>query len=435
MQVCKKRNWLRVLMMATCVALSSLVGVNAQNRQDDKGKDKDNKQEVNIKKTMKEARAAVKSSNFAQAESLLEKAIGESDEAKGDASVHFMLMNVEHGLADAENRKIYLKNNPDTAKLFSYIYKVYKYGLSCDSIDRLPDQKGRVKPHYSAGIASRLMFYRNNIKSAGKYFYKKGKYSDAYRFFDLYLTTMHNTLVCGAKDSKPASDSLDMMRLAVYSAYNSSEYRNVLKYIPTVMEDTTSYTTFCQIGSNTMFALGDTLKAIDYLYKGWHADSTREYFYITLVECQIDRKQYDQAYTTVSVQLERTPSNRRLWYIKGKCLQCMDSLDSAISSYERAVAIENNDTLSYSSMGDIYVIKAQQTYRANNYKVGTSSYAQLKRQETEYYKKALENYEKARTFAPNSPTLWYEGLREVYFKLNMGKQLNSLETGHKPSGS
>ncbi len=411
-------------MMAVVMAVSCFTGVYAQDKQEG---DKDKKPEVNMKKTMKEARAAVKSSNFSQAESLLEKAMGESDEARKDAAVHFMLMNVEHGLADAENRKIYLNSNPDTAKLFSYIYKVYKYGLSCDSLDRLPDHKGRVKPHYSAGISSRLLFYRNNIKSAGKYFYKKGKYSDAYRFFDLYLSTMHNPLVCDVKDAKPATDSLNMMRLAVYSAYNASEYPGVLKYIPTVMEDTVSYTSFCQIGGNTMLALGDTLKAIDYLYKGWDADSTCEYFYITLVECQIDRKQYGQAYQTVSAQLEKTPLNRRLWYIKGKCLQCMDSLDAAVSSYERAVAIQNDDTLSYSSMGDIYVIKAQQTYRTNNFKAGTSSYAKLKRQETEYYKKALENYEKARSFAPNTPTLWYEGLREVYFKLNMGKQLNKLE--------
>ncbi len=429
MKVCEKQKWLRTLVAAVAVAVSCCC-VCAQD-----GKDGDKKQEVNMKKTMKEARAAVKSSNFAQAESLLEKAVGESAEARGDAAVHFMLMNVEHGLADAENRKIYLKSNPDTARLFSYIYKVYRYGLSCDSLDRLPDRKGRIKPHYSAGISSRLLFYRNNIKSAGKYFYKKGKYSDAYRFFDLYLSTMHHPLVCGAKDARPATDSLDLMRLAVYSAYNASEHHGVLKYIPTVMEDTVSYTTFCQIGSNTMFALGDTLSATGYLYKGWDADSTQEYFYITLVECQIDRKQYGQAYTTVSAQLERTPQNRRLWYIKGKCLQCMDSLDSAILSYERAVAVQNDDTLSYSSMGDIYVIKAQQTYRSNNFRAGTASYSRLKRQETEYYRKALENYEKARSFAPNTPALWYEGLREVYFKLNMGKQLNSLETGHKPSGS
>lgn len=420
---CKKQIWLRIFMTVVVTMVSCFACVYAQDKQGDKSK----KTVVDMKKTMKEARAAVKSSNFAQAESLLEKAVGSSDEAKGDVSVHFMLMNVEHGLADAENRKIYLKSNPDTAKLFSYVYKVYQYGLSCDSLDRLPDHKGRVKPHYSAGISSRLLFYRNNIKSAGKYFYKKGKYADAYRFFDLYLSTMHNPLVCGVKDAKPANDSLDLMRLAVYSAYNSSDYRNVLKYIPTVMEDTISYTTFCQIGSNTMFALGDTLKAIDYLYKGWHADPSREYFYITLVECQIDRKLYDQAYMTVNTQLESTPLNRRLWYIKGKCLQCMDSLDAAITSYERAVAIQNDDTLSYSSIGDIYVIKAQQTYRANNFKAGTSSYTQLKRQEIAFYKKALENYEKARSFAPNTQSLWYDGLREVYFKLNMGKQLNKLE--------
>ncbi len=417
----------KIIFFAVFVMFPFSSNVNAQNNKNKDDKLHTGQETVNVKKVMKEARTAIKSANFAQAESLLEKAVSTSADAKSDAGLFNMLMNVEHGLADAENRKIYLKSNPDTAKYFSYIYKVYVYGLTCDSLDHIPDRKGRVKPQYAANISSRLVSYRNNIKSAGKFFYNKGKYAEAYKYFDLFISTLNNPLITLAKNSRIDSDSLSIMRLAVFSAYNSSDYKNVLKYLPDVMEDTVSYATFCQIGSKTEMALGDTLKAAAYLYEGWKADPLREYFYITLVEYYIDGKQYKSAYNIVEDQLNISPQNRRLWYIKGKCQQCLDSLDAAVVSYEHAIIIQDSDAQSYSSIGDIYVTKAQRTYRGNNNKVGTNAYSHSKKQEMEYYKKALTNYENARKYAPNDSALWYEGLREVYFKLNMGRQLNELE--------
>lgn len=418
----------KLIFFVVFIMLSFSNIVNAQNSKtgDDK-EHKTEKEKINIKKLKKEARNAVKSTNFSQAESILEKAVAASTDAKSDAGLFNMLMNVEHGLADAENRKIYLKNNPDTAKYFSYIYKVYLYGLTCDSLDRVPDHKGRVKPQYTTNVSSRLVSYRNNIKSAGKFFYNKGKYAEAYKYFDLFISTLNNPLITSAKNARYDADSLSIMRLAVFSAYNSSDYESVMKYLDRVMEDTVAYATLCQIGSKTEMALGDTLKAAAYLYDGWRSDPMREYFYITLVEYYIDAKLYQNAYDIVADQLNINPQNRRLWYIKGKCQQCLDSLDAAIVSYEHAIIIQDSDAQSYSSIGDIYVTKAQRTYRANNNKVGTSAYSHAKTQETEYYRKALANYEKARKYAPNDPTLWYEGLREVYFKLNMGRQLNQLE--------
>ncbi len=381
----------------------------------------------NRKKTLKEVRASIKSANYAQAETLLNKAITSFQEAKQDVEFYSLLMNVEHNLADAENRKIFLNSNPDTAKYFLYIYKVYKVGLSCDSLDRLPDEKGRLKLHYTSGISELLQFYRNNIKSAGKFFYKKQKYSDAFRYFDLFLQTINNVLITFPKNINPNSDSLDIARLAVHSAFNASEYKNVMKYLPKVIKDTTNYAAFCHIGSKSLMELGDTLRAIDFLYKGWKADPGREYFYITLVNYYIDRLQYDKAYEIVDTQLSGNPTNRRLWYIKGKCQQCMDSLDSAIVSYERAILILDSDAQSYSSIGNIYVIKAHQAYNTSDYKIGTNAYTRAKRQQTEYYKKALDNFELARKYAPDNTSLWLTGLSEVYFKLNMGKELKALE--------
>ena len=40
---------------------------------------------------------------------------------------------------------------------------------------------------------------------------------------------------------------------------------------------------------------------------------------------------------------------------------------------------------------------------------------------------AQDALEKSRKIAPNNPELWHEGLLEVYYKLNLGKELQELE--------
>ena len=142
----------------------------------------------NPKRTIKEVKAQLKAEKYQQAEDIINKAMNDHQEAKTNAEFHYLRLHALRGLATAENRNMFLNTRPDTAKYFTYINRIYEYGFSCDSLDRLPDAKGRVRPSYTSYIINTLAAYRNNIKSGGKYYYKKDKYDDAYRFLDFYIS-------------------------------------------------------------------------------------------------------------------------------------------------------------------------------------------------------------------------------------------------------
>ena len=380
------------------------------------------------KKTRREVRTNLKADKFAQAEDIINKAMKAWDEARYDLELNSMMLTTQHALANEENRKIFLNNRPDTAKYFSYIYNVYRYGMVLDSLDRLPDSKGRIRPHYTSTIASNLLSYRNNIKSAGKFFYKKNNYKEAYKYFDIFMQTQHQPALESQKNYRPDADSIEVALMAVYSAYAATDYTSVVKYLPVALNDSSDFSYLCQIGSQTYMEMKDTLSAVDYLYEGWKVNPQNNYFFVTLVDYYINQQNYVDAYNIVSAQIVEEPNNHRLWYILGKCQQCMDSIDAAISSYEHAVAIYPEDALSYSSLGNIYVDKARQAYNVNNYTVGTAEFTKAKTEQDRYYERARGYLEKARQYSPENASLWMTPLLEVYYKLNMGKELKALES-------
>ena len=382
----------------------------------------------NKKKTIKEVKAQLKAERYSQAEDLLNKAMtANNKEAMDDAEFHYLRLQTLQGLATAENRNMFLNTRPDTAKYFTYIYRIYEYGFSCDSLDRLPDEKGRVRPAYTSHIVNLMSAYRNNIKSAGKFYYKKNKFDDAYRFLDLYLSTLHHPLVTAAKDYKIDEDTLALANLAVFAAYNAAKYKNVMKYLPMAMKDSADYALLCQIGSKSCMELVDTLGALGYLQEGWKTDAKQEFFYINLIDYHVERQEYVDAIMIIDQQLEIEPQKRLLWYLKGKCEQCIDSVDVAVDCYKKAIEIQPDDALSYSSLGGIYIDKARKVYDVNNNRPGTQAYTKAKNKQNKIYKEAQEFLENARKNAPNDPSLWHEGLMEVYYKLNLGKELQELE--------
>jgi len=391
----------------------------------------------NRKKTIKDVKAQLKAEKYQQAEDMLNKAMtANNPEAANGAEFHYLRLQALRGLATAENRNMFLNTRPDTAKYFTYIYRIYEYGFSCDSLDRLPDAKGRMRPSYTSYIVNMLSFYRNNIKSAGKYYYKKNKFDDAYRFFNLYLTTLHHPLITAAKDYKEDEDTLSLANLAVFSAYNAANHKNVLKYLPIAMKDSTDYALLCQIGSRSCMELKDTLGAVSYLHKGWNTDVTQEFFYINLIDYHVERQEYVQAIDIIDKQLTVEPRKRLLWFLKGKCEQCLDSVDIAVDCYQKAIEIQPEDAMSYSSLGGIFIEKAHEVHDINNYRPGTRAFTRVKTQQNNIYKQAQEYLENARKYAPETPALWYEGLMEVYFKLNLGKELQELEkTPSTPAAS
>ena len=384
---------------------------------------------------VKSYRTCMKEKNFAQARQVLTDAMREHPEAAADAQMYRYKLDALDALIGVENRKIYLNSKPDTVSFFNYMYELYVTGLQCDSVEQqamaareVEGKKAQQK--LRGGVGQTLLPYRKNLLNAGKYYYTKKSYADAFRFFDMYVQTKSADVFQDSKGNSLVADpddEVDVSVLSVLSAYASSNYSGVTSYLTESLKDENLRPQMLEIGVKTYAALTDTTKAVQLLEQGFEAYPEVEYFYVTLVKHYNERGLYEQALQKVQRMTSLKPQQRDYWYVAGTELVLLDRYDEALQSFQQCIDIKADDAEAWASMGSIQLHQAHVAYENFNLPKSDPSYNKQKNAITQLYRQACNAFEQSRKFDETNTSLWLEGLRETYFKLNRGKALKGLE--------
>ena len=384
---------------------------------------------------VKSYRTCMKEKNFAQARQVLTDAMREHPEAAADAQMYRYKLDALDALIGVENRKIYLNSKPDTVSFFNYMYELYVTGLQCDSVEQQAmatrEAEGKkAQQKLRSGVGQTLLPYRKNLLNAGKYYYTKKSYADAFRFFDMYVQTKSADVFQDTKGNSLVADpddEVDVSVLSVLSAYASSNYSGVTSYLTESLKDENLRPQMLEIGVKTYAALTDTTKAVQLLEQGFEAYPEVEYFYVTLVKHYNERGLYEQALQKVQRMTSLKPQQRDYWYVAGTELVLLDRYDEALQSFQQCIDIKADDAEAWASMGSIQLHQAHVAYENFNLPKSDPSYNKQKNAITQLYRQACNAFEQSRKFDEANTSLWLEGLRETYFKLNRGKALKGLE--------
>jgi len=377
----------------------------------------------------------MKEKNFAQARQVLTDAIRKHPEAAADAQLYRYKLDALDGLIGVENRKIYLNSKPDTVSFFNYMYELYVTGLQCDSVEQhalaLRKAEGKkAEPKLHSGVGQTLLPYRKNLLNAGKYYYTKKSYADAFRFLDMYAQTKTSEVFIDTKGNSVLTDPADEVEVAVLStlsAYGSSNYSGVMSYLPESLKDESVRPQLLEIGAKTALELKDTTKMVQLLEEGFNAYPDVDYFFVTLVKHYNEQVQYAQSLQKVQRMTSLHPERRDYWYMEGTELVLLDRYDEALQAFEQCINIKADDAEAWASVGSIHLHQAHVAYEQFNLPKSDPSYNKQKNAITQLYREACSAFEQSRKFDENNTALWLEGLRETYFKLNRGKSLRALE--------
>ncbi len=398
----------------------------------DKGKDNKPKEVYKKKAIRSEVKSYNKAENYAKMNEVLQNAFRKYPQAQQDAELMNFETMAQFGLQKAESRKIYLNNKPDTAKYFSHILNTYTYALRTDSLDHQPNKKGKIAPRYTHQLSTQLLSLRNNLKSGGKWFYKRKDYANAVKYFDMYVSTIGHSLISNPTTSKKEpsdmdADSIELAKLAVVSAYGAQQYPLVLRHFRLAVQDSINRSLMYEICAKSLQQLGDSIAYISTLQEGFDLYSLNDYFYATLVSHYNSINEYDASLRVLNKVIENDSHQRKFWYLKGKVHQCLNQSDSAIVAYQQAIQIQPDDAESYAALGSVYLYQAHSFYNSAGLKLGDKNYLSNRKKLNGMYSNAMSAYEAARQFNENDSSLWLSGLREVYFKLNKGRELKALE--------
>ena len=408
--------------------------VIAQNdiKSDSKSNHKEKNQQERVykkKNILKDVKSLYKAKNYNKTNETILNAFNKYPEANNDPDLLGYEMNTQFQLYLAENRKIYLNNNGDTVRLLSFIYNTYLYGLKCDSVCKFPDKKGRIINRYNSDVNNHLSYLRNNLKSGGLYYLKKQKYADALPFFTIYLNSIDKPFVYKTKDnSVPVdTDSVRIYKMALHAAYGAEKYNEVMRFLPVAISDTIRKDKMMEMGAESALQLRDSITFIQLLKEGFELYPTNDFFRANLIKLYHDHNDFENTMRVLDKCIETDSLDARFWKLKGNEFYDLDSIDAAILPFCKVINIDDNDAETLSKLGNIYIRKARDFYINANLKFGAPDFSKNRRHLTDLYTKAMDYYERVRKICPEKPEIWKTGLREAYYKLNKGKELEQLE--------
>ena len=371
------------------------------------------------KKEISQAQTIVKSGkNLAQAEQQMRKLLKDSVNQK-NIKVWVILTEAVRGQYLAGNERMYLRQQQDTAALFKLALKMFGDYQSLDSVDALPDKKGRVHLKYRNSNSAFLNIYRPNLYNGGVYFLRKQNYKEAFSMIDAFLDCQRQPLF---ENYHYERDTLNRTAAfwTVLCGYQTGDHEMALKYKDLALQDTLHLESCFQYLAEIYKQQGDKPNYEWSLVKGFECNPSSSYFFPRLIDYYNTSNQTERAMTIVNDALQTNDSSELFLFAKSNLLLNQGDYDECIAICDTLIA--RNDTLAdaYYNAGVAYVNKA---FLLEKGKVDVKQRREIR----QLYQKALPYMERYRALAPQEKDKWAAALYNIYLKLNMGKQFEEID--------
>ena len=319
------------------------------------------------------------------------------------------------------NEKLYLKQKYDTAQLFNYTRQLFEVALQFDSVEAVPDKKGRKNLEFRKGHKDYLAHIRSNLYNGGIWFLNKQKYQDAYKFFDCYIDCAEQPMFKSYNYMEKDKHLPTAAYYAVYSGYKLKNPKATLHHSYMALKDTVHYNYMLQYLAETYALEKDTARYVASLKEGFKRVPTFPFFFPRLVEHYVDNAQLDSAMMVVDEALTVVPDSDLYLAAKSNLLLDQGKLKECIEVSQKVIGVNPGMPEPYYNVGICYFNQAvEQDKNSQNSR-------HVKAQVEAYYKKALPYLVKYRELEPKEQGKWAFPLYTIYLNLNMGKEFDEID--------
>ena len=314
------------------------------------------------------------------------------------------------------NEQMYKKEKVDTAKLFTLTKRMFTIAERLDSLDMLPDKKGKVNLQYRKANSEKLMTYRPNLFFGGAYYVRKSDFDKAFDLFETYIDC----------NQQPLFEAQDLMNTdarmgeaaywASYSGYRMNDPVKTLRYLELARRDTAKLESTLLYAAEAWRMLKDETQYQAMLWEGFRLNPHSSYFFPRLIDSYTARGNYEQGLAVANEALKSDSLNQLFLFAKstmqlnlGQYAECLKTSEQLINmNCEMADAYYNAGTACLN-----IVLKMDSRMHKK----------QIKRM----YQRALPYMEAYRRLAPQEKDRWAPALYRIYFNLNMGKQFDEID--------
>lgn len=373
------------------------------------------------KKEIQAAKDQVKSGkNLEQAQASMEKLLADSA-MRGNKKIWTIYFDAVRKQYEQGNEKLYLKQAYDTAKLFNLARQLFVIAQQLDSVEMVPNKKGKLTIEYRKAHAEYLAHIRTNLYNGGLWFVRKQKYEDAYRLFDCYIGCSDQPMFASYAYSLKDKFLPTAAYYAVYSGYKMKNARATLHHSYEALKDSVHYNYMLQYLAETYKLEGDTMRYVASLKEGFKRVPRFPYFFPRLVEYYVDKNQLDSAMLVVDDALEQVPDSDVYLATKANILLEQGKLAECIAVSDKVIAINPNLAEPYYNAGICFFNMAIDDDKK------TQQSRKVREKMEANYKKALPYLLRYRELEPKSQGKWAFPLYTIYLNLNMGKEFDEID--------
>lgn len=375
-----------------------------------------------VKTILKDAATAIKNQGGQDAVQAraLKAVVREDVPNKQRVELYYTIALLDESMNDQENRKAYLKQKCDTARLFNTLLNMYDHLVLCDSVDHVPNSHGYAQPHYLRRTSSLRIKHRRNMLNGGKYYLIKSNYAQAYRFFDAYY------------QYRPDGDKTDLAKVVLWAtecSYVTKNHNNTLRYVDEAIKASPDSlrSILQEYKCETFKHLGKDSLRLEALKEGVYFYPLHDYFFVNLVDYYHNNKRYEEGLKLCDTLITQYPDSALYWFAKSGLTLDMENFESTIVFADSAIHRKPDYFDAHYNRGMAYVKLAIIAQEEACVDIHNHRFASDRLHIRSLYRAALQSMQKVREHEPDNKDRWASALYRIYLNLNMGKEFDEID--------
>lgn len=374
------------------------------------------------KKDIASAKDMVKNNRDLEKAEMMMRTLLKDSANRENAKIWNVLFDAVKKQYDNGNEQLYLKNKYDTAQLFINARKMFEVYEAFDSVDAAPDSKGIVRPKMRKKHSEFLLPYRKNLFTGGLFFVHKQNFSEAYRMFDVFISSASHPLFSGYKGFKDDRNMGKAAYLALFCGYKLNDVTKTMRYLDMAMSDTANMNNKCQYLAEIYITANDSAKYVETLEKGFSLYPRSMYYFPRLFDYYFDRhNDLSKSLSLCDEALKADSTNMVFLLAKSSVLLRQDCYDECIKICDSLIA--RND-----SLADAF-LNAGLAFYNQAVKLGSNIVEARKHRASQkaLYRQSLPYMQRYRELAPEAKSKWGVPLYTIFLNLNKGKEFEEMD--------
>jgi Flp pilus assembly protein TadD/predicted DNA-binding protein len=352
----------------------------------------------------------------------------ENPETANDARTWWVAGLIEEQQVKRDYVALSLGKEINEEAFYKAVNDMTDYYIKADSLDRLPNEKGKVKQRYDKKIAESLGTYYSFLVNGGAAAMDGGDLCKAHDYFQKYMDVKMD-LFQGTPTAEQDSMS---MQIGFFNAYSISQcmkddkqaaiaaYEEI-KDVPYRQNDV------YQLLSQSYVMAGDTANFLKTLAEGQELFPEENFYLFNMINVYIQQGRNQEAKDYLDKAIASNPDNKQLYFVLANVYeQGFKDMAKAEEAFQKALTIDPEYAEAMLGLGRIYFNQGANIQSEANAITDEAEYQAKEEQAKEYFRKALPYFEKAVELNPDE-TQYLVALRGIYYNLGMDDKYNEID--------